>query len=165
MRKLPMRLDFPALTGRRHGGLTVIEIMVVVAIIGVLTAVAIPQYTKYREDGRKRQAVLDIQQIGFHLDRYRTEFGELPIALTAAVDPVPSDPWGNPYEYLNLEAGLPGTKGRRRRDKNMNPINSDYDLYSRGPDGESQAQLVASKARDDIVRAADGDFVGVAEDF
>ena len=47
----------------------------------------------------------------------------------------------------------------------MNPVNSDYDLYSRGPDGQTQAQFTAQKARDDIVRAADGAYVGIAQDF
>lgn len=160
-----MPLDASQLSARLRRGLTVIEILVVVAILGVLTAVAIPQYLHYQERARQKQAVLDIEQIVFQIKRFRTEFSGLPNDLTAAVDPVPSDPWGNPYQYLNLQSGLPGVNGQRRRDKNMNPINSDFDLYSKGPDGQTQAQLTAAKARDDIVRAADGDFVGVAEDF
>ena len=145
--------------------MTVVELVIAIAVIGILSAIAIPQYIGYREKAETRQAVIDITGISFQLDRFRTEFGTLPLALAEAVDPVPDDPWGNPYEYLNLEAGLPGTNGKRRRDKNMNPVNSDYDLYSKGPDGKSQAQFMGAKARDDIVRAADGDFVGIAEDF
>jgi general secretion pathway protein G len=47
----------------------------------------------------------------------------------------------------------------------MNPINSDYDLYSVGPDGDSSPQLVSKKGRDDIVRANDGEFIGLASEY
>ena len=46
----------------------------------------------------------------------------------------------------------------------MNPLNTDFDLYSMGPDGQTQKQLTAAKARDDIVRAGNGGFIGKAED-
>ncbi len=46
----------------------------------------------------------------------------------------------------------------------MNPVNSDYDLYSKGPDGDTQKQFTAAKARDDIVRANNGRYYGTAED-
>lgn len=52
-----------------------------------------------------------------------------------------------------------------RKDRFLVPINSDYDLYSMGKDGESVAPLTAAKSRDDIVRAANGTYVGLAENF
>ena len=75
------------------------------------------------------------------------------------------DPWDNPYEYLNVQSNAPGTKGKRRKDKNLVPINSDYDLYSCGPDGVSVPPLTAMASRDDIIRANNGAFVGVAADY
>ena len=45
------------------------------------------------------------------------------------------------------------------------PLNSDYDLYSMGLDGESKKPLSAKVSQDDILRALDGAFVGLAEDF
>jgi len=157
-----------AARGRRRAGspgFTLVELALVVAILGVLAAIAIPQYQRYRQRLASKQAVADLQLVGLAIERYQAEFGHLPISLVGAIDPVPLDPWGRPYEYLNLQAGLPGTEGKRRKDKNLNPINSDYDLYSKGPDGDSSPQLVAAMSRDDIVRAADGDYVGIAQDF
>jgi general secretion pathway protein G len=55
--------------------------------------------------------------------------------------------------------------GPMRKDKNLVPINSQYDLYSKGPDGESLAPLTAKKSQDDIVLANDGGFVGRASDY
>jgi general secretion pathway protein G len=52
-----------------------------------------------------------------------------------------------------------------RKDRFLAPINTDFDLYSMGPDGESRPQLNAKPSRDDIVRAANGGFFGPAEEF
>ena len=45
------------------------------------------------------------------------------------------------------------------------PINSSYDLFSQGKDGQSSPPLTASASRDDIVRANDGDFIGLASRY
>ncbi len=55
--------------------------------------------------------------------------------------------------------------GQARKDRFLVPINSDYDLYSKGQDGESVAPLTAKKSQDDVVRANDGAFVGLAVNF
>ena len=65
---------------------------------------------------------------------------------------------------MRIEGGTaPGLNGKRRRDKNANPVNSDFDLYSMGRDGLTVPQFAGKKARDDIVRANNGDFYGLAE--
>jgi general secretion pathway protein G len=45
------------------------------------------------------------------------------------------------------------------------PINSDYDLYSMGKDGESVPPLTARASRDDVIRANDGAYIGLASEF
>ncbi|MFQ5988854.1 MAG: hypothetical protein ACE5K9_02950 [Candidatus Methylomirabilales bacterium] len=52
-----------------------------------------------------------------------------------------------------------------RKDQFLVPLNSDYDLYSKGKDGQSQPPLTAQARRDDIVRANDGGFVGLAPEY
>lgn len=56
-------------------------------------------------------------------------------------------------------------QGQVRKDRNLNPINSDFDLYSMGPDGATVSALTAPRSHDDLVRARNGSFFGVAEDF
>jgi general secretion pathway protein G len=73
------------------------------------------------------------------------------------------DPWGNPYQYLNL-ATLKGN-GKARKNQFLVPLNSDYDLYSMGKDGDSVSPLKAAASRDDILRANDGAFVGLAATY
>jgi len=56
-------------------------------------------------------------------------------------------------------------KGKVRKDHNLVPLNSDYDLYSMGKDGKSVSPLTAKASRDDIVRANNGAFVGLASEY
>ena len=50
-------------------------------------------------------------------------------------------------------------------DKNLRPVNSTFDLYSIGEDGKTNANFSAKAAHDDIVRAGDGGYWGLAEDY
>jgi general secretion pathway protein G len=52
-----------------------------------------------------------------------------------------------------------------RKDKNLVPINTDFDLYSLGKDGESVGPLTAIPSRDDIVRANNGSYIGRADSY
>lgn len=55
--------------------------------------------------------------------------------------------------------------GQMRKDQAMVPINSDYDLCRKGPDGVSVKPLIANDSRDDIIRASNGSFIGLASDY
>lgn len=63
----------------------------------------------------------------------------------------------------DVDSGSQG-KGKQRRDRFMNPVNTDYDLYSMGPDGETSTQFTSRKGRDDIVRANNGGYYGIASE-
>jgi general secretion pathway protein G len=146
--------------GRR--GLTIIELLIGVAIVAVLSAVAVPQYVGYVRRTEIKEAVADIRMLEGLIERYRSEMGALPGDLGGVVDPLPNDPWGNPYQYIRI-AGE--SNPSCRKDKNLHPLNSDYDLYSKGADGNTNLPLSAAASHDDIVRANDGAFVGLAEDY
>ncbi len=104
----------------RARGFTLVEVMIVLAIAGLLAAIVLA----------------GLQQ---HID-----------------------PWGRPYQYLNIRVS--GTSNARK-DKKLKPLNSDFDLYSMGPDGLTNKSLNNAKSRDDVVRARDGGFIGTAEEF
>lgn len=142
-------------------GVTLLELLISVTLIGVLSAVAVPSYQAYMERARIAAAKKDLLEISLKLERYVNFKHVFPASLADLPDNR-LDPWGNPYRYLSME----GAKvGQKRKDKSLHPLNSDYDLYSMGPDGQSQTPLTAKASRDDIIRANNGGFIGVAEDY
>ena len=117
---------------------TLVEIMLVVAIIGILAALVIPKIAGKSEQARETAAMTDIKGgIKSALDQYNVDMGVYPSSLQDLLaaphngrgwhgpyfDPpqIPVDPWGNAYLYA-----YPGKH---------NPTG--YDLWSAGPDGKS----------------------------
>jgi general secretion pathway protein G len=125
-------------TGRRSGGFTLIEIMVVVIILGILAATIIPQFVGTTQDAKVTKAKSEIATLESLLEVYALHMdGRYPgtdEGLKGLVSP-PSDgakgwkgpylkelrpdPWGNSYQYR-----FPGLHGNRT-----------FDLWSRGADG------------------------------
>ena len=140
--------------------------MLVVAIIGMLSGLALPAYNGYRERVQSAEAATDIQGLSVMAKAFGSEFGSYPAQLFQAVQAViDQDPWGNPYRYLRIEGAPQSVMGQTRKDKNLVPINSDFDLYSAGADGDTVPPLTAPVSEDDIIRASDGAFVGLAEEY
>jgi len=147
---------------RSHRGFTLVEIVLIFAIVAVLLTLALTTYQGYRDRLKLNQAVTDIMTMSVSITEFKADYKRLPTDLAEVGKSTMLDPWGNPYLYVN-HATEP--QGHWRKDKNIHPINSDFDLSSAGPDGQSQSQLNAAKSRDDILRANDGAFVGLASAY
>ncbi len=142
---------------------TLLELMVVVAMIATLIAMSIPVLGDAVEFAYVAQAIGDIRTLQTEITRFEVTMGSLPATLQQAGLGDFQDPWGNPYQYLNFET-VQG-QGAKRKDKFQVPLNSTYDLYSMGKDGQSVAALTSEPSKDDIVRANDGAFIGLATQY
>ena len=144
-------------------GVTLLELVFVLAIIATLVALAQAGYSSYRNTVAIAQVVSDIASISTAIDHSTIIEGLPPPPSLASIGMDGMlDPWGNPYQYINHSLT---PKGKWRKDRFIVPINSDYDLYSMGPDGQSVAPLTAKVSQDDIIRANDGAYVGPASGY
>jgi len=213
--------------------------MLAVAIVGILSSLAVPNYLGFIEKARVARAVAEMNSLAKEVKGYALSTEQYPDSLVQiGRSSTWLDPWGNPYQYYRINCGaaligrldnlespaigavglvlpvsvaLPpvkahvsfavdegdhheariyliqaggppggggggppggggggppcGSIGGARKDRFLVPINSDFDLYSMGKDGQSVGPLTAQKSHDDVIRANDGGFYGLASNF
>lgn len=228
----------------RTAGFTLLELMIVVAILGIIAAMGVPQYASALRTARVGKARHDLVTLSHAIDGFTANNGgELPLTLHQVGFGGKRDPWGVPYCYLNygagtgdgldwaVEAGIVDptalrttaaavasavtkasggaasaatmetvvdaaetglrsvaedlmtlqpaarsggvfrvftgvpTDQTRRRDRYMFPLNTDYDLFSLGPNGKTNVSLGQSVGLDDVIRANNGAFFGLASEY
>lgn len=132
---MAQKIIFRKLTHKIQRGFTLLELMIVVVIIGVLGALVVPNILDRPNQARVTAARADMASLMQALKLYKLDNGRYPSAeqgLNALVekpqnaspawkryvDKVPTDPWGQPYQYAN-----PGVHG-------------EVDLISLGADGQ-----------------------------
>lgn len=135
-----------AVTKRRSNqGFTLVELLVVLAILGLLVGIAVPQVFKYFSHAKEEAAKVQMQTIATGLDLFMLDVGRYPTeeeGLQALVKAPPgvehwngpyvakssilTDPWGRPYVYR-----FPGHNG-------------EYNLFTRGPNGTSTGPTAAN---------------------
>lgn len=147
----------------RSCGFTLVELLITIAIILTICAIAVPNLLAALEQARMAKAVSDIRAIGDEVEEYELVNNRYPTTLADINRDKFPDPWGNPYQYLNF-ADTKG-KGAMRKDRFLVPINTFFDLYSMGKDGQSVPPLTAKVSQDDVIWANDGDYVGKASQF
>ena len=132
---------------RRHAdaGYTLLELLVVLGILAVLSAMATPQLMGYFGKAKTQSAQIQIQNIGTALEMYYLENGAYPsetAGLKALVEPTPEAPnWNGPY--LKKTANLLDPWGRAFQ--YVYPTNDGgYEVFSLGPKGKSKTASAAA---------------------
>jgi general secretion pathway protein G len=134
-------------TRARQAGFTLLEILVVIAILGLLIGLVAPAALRQLGGARQSIAKQSIERIGANLDLYKLDVGSYPTTdqgLAALVEKpgsvdnwngpyekggVPVDPWSRPYVYRN-----PSERGGH-----------DYDLCSNGPSGAGGGEQICNQ--------------------
>ncbi len=152
--------------GKKYSlGFSVLEIAVVLIIVSLMISITVPAFDYLVDTAKVEKTEVKMEELVSGIDDYFDTNGVYPDTLAEVFGTTPLDEWGNPYQYLRIDGGSNAGKGKIRKDKNLVPINSDYDFYSMGPDGKSASPLTSALSKDDIVRGRNGDFLGLAEDF
>lgn len=138
-----MKRSFPS-RRRRRGGFTLMEVLLVVAILLILAGLATVAITRTYKGARVNAAKLDINTISQTIDAYYLDNGQFPPSLDALVtlpDGLPNpQKWNGPY----LQKGLP-----------TDPWGQAY-IYQ--VDGE---QFVISSAGPDLAANTDDDISSI----
>lgn len=122
-------------------GFTLIEILVVMAIIGMLAVMVAPNLFRQQAGAMRDAALSQISTLETALDTYRLDVGQYPDSLEGLMEnesgratwngpylrrEVPKDPWGNEYyyelngsEFLLLSFGEDGQQGGEDNDADI----------------------------------------------
>jgi len=135
--------DHAPSVSRRQAGFTLIELMLVVIIIGVIVAIAVPRMAGRQEQAKTVAAEATLKSVSVALDAFELDVGRFPtteeglnslIGRPASLAPeetwngpylreLPEDPWHRAFVYT-----CPAERG------------IDYDLVSPGPDGKQDSE-------------------------
>ena len=113
---------------RSNAGFTLLELLVVLAILAMLAGLVAPKVMQQFGKGKHDAAVAQIGNLKSALELYKLDAMNYPQSLDtltkgvngnkSVLDKLPKDPWGNNYQYR-----FPGEHG-------------DYDIVSYGSDGQ-----------------------------
>lgn len=154
----------------RTAGFTLLEMLIALVVAAALAAIAIPAYQQYRERLMINQAKMAIAVLAADLTRYYGTHNTYPATLAGLGIAIPLDPWGRPYVYVPIDVVPAPSAGNLYKDKSQHPLNSDFDLYSLGPDGKTSRVIPnknnkKSPSYDDVIRAGDGSYIGLASGY
>ena len=136
-------------------GFSLVELILVVALVSILVSIALPSYSKIKDKVREVRCSSEIRELERRITAFSIDQnGAPPTSWVAMGIAAPLDPWGRAYEI-----GVPF------REDLATTVNTDFDLYSKGQDGLSDQDIEHANSRDDVIRAGNGGFVGLVQNM
>jgi len=156
-------------------GFTQIELIVVLGIIAALTITGMRVYSHFIDKAKNTRAIGEIRVLEKEILEFWQTNDRLPDTLGELGRAAMQDPWKTPYQYINFHSTSGADDIRRTTDKkdkgkgkgkgNSAALNEDFDLFSMGKDRMSSPNLTDASSQDDIVRADDGRYTGLASEY
>lgn len=148
----PLRLSSLPISCNR--GFTLIELILVSAILAVLAMLTMPAFAQLTTRAREVRCMQEIRELERTITAQAMERGGVFSATWEQVGMAPPlDPWGRAYV---ISAPFR---------KDITFINESFDLYSAGADGLTAQDIADAESLDDVLRAGDGGFVGRVENI
>jgi general secretion pathway protein G len=148
-----------------------VELIVVIGMVGLLATIGVGVYSHFIDKAKNTRAIAEIRMLEKEILDFWHSNDRLPDTLGELDRAAMLDPWKTPYEYINFDT-VPDLEEKRRTKGNMgkgkgkgDPLNSDYDLFSKGKDRTSAPVLTDDTSKDDIIRANDGSYTGLASEY
>ena len=160
---------------QRSQGFTLVELVVVMGVLAVLTLMGMGVYSHFIKSAKNTRAIAEIRLLEKEILEFWQTNDRLPDSLVELGHAVMLDPWKTPYQYINFDITA-GWQDMRRVTKKKNngkgngkgksdALNEDFDLFSMGEDRMSTPDLDDGSSLDDIVRADDGRYTGLASEY
>jgi general secretion pathway protein G len=156
-------------------GFTLIELIVVLGVLAVLTIIGMGVYCHFIDRAKNTRAIAEIRVLEKEILNFCNSNDRLPDSLAELDRSAMLDPWKTPYQYINFDTTSRGeeirrTTGKKNQGKGngsgkSSSLNEDFDLFSMGKDRMSAPDLSDASSQDDIVRADDGSYTGLASAY
>ena len=162
---------------QRSQGFTLVELVVVMGVLAILTLMGMGVYSHFINKAKNTRAIAEIRLLEKEILEFWQTNDRLPDSLVELGHAVMLDPWKTPYQYINFDTTAGGEDIRRVTQKKNNgkgkglgldksdALNEDFDLFSMGEDRMSAPDLDDGSSLDDIVRADDGRYTGLASEY
>lgn len=101
---------------KRHDGFTVIELLVVLAAMGLLLAIAAPRYARHLDDARETVLRQDLRQMREAIDQFNADRSRPPLSIAELVSTrylreIPPDPITQRIDTWHADVAADGTPG------------------------------------------------------
>jgi general secretion pathway protein G len=137
---------------RREKGFTLIELLIVVAIIGIIAAIAVPNLLTAIQRSKRSRTVADMRAIGTALGSYNVDENMFPVSTDEAdiatgtgwleakfYEGAVKDAWGMPYRYITDNSGSVYTLSSWGKNRVDGTGNSEFDSDIEYANGQFKA--------------------------
>ncbi len=143
-----------------QAGYSLLELLFSFVVLAAILAIMVPTYYRFIGSSRVSATISELNGLQTEVVAFNLSEERYPDNLAETDTEITTDRFGNPYRYYRHDSGF----GLEREIFGL-PLNDDFDVYSMGPDGLTAQQIDDPDSLDDILRASNGRFFGLAEQF